>query len=594
MVNIIQIPINHLLEVSGLDPANIRILTCSLLSYPFSAIFKRLPDQNYTLKNGYIVTISSFYIFGILELYLGLVSLLLAALGSYFITRYVTAKSMPWINFVFLMLYLSYHHVREQFFQVYDPTTIDITGALMVMVMKLSAFGWSVYDAKQPSDQLTSYTRSRIIPKHPNLLPYLGYCFFFASLLTGPAFDYADYDRFVHNTLFEDVPESRRPGKAKRRIPRSGKVATKRLLQGFSWAALFVILPNYVSPDHMFSKEYVSHGFIYRIFYMWIVGFFLRLKYYCIWTIAEGACILCGIGYNGYDSLRDKFKWDRVRNINPLVFETGQNVHVCLEAWNMNTNKWLKNFVYLRLARKGKKPGFKSTVATFATSAFWHGTRPGYYLTFLVGALLQTVGKIFRRNFRPIFIDKDGNKAKSKPVYDFVGYVINQLAFGFVVQPFNILDFKKSIYVWTTVYFWVPVGIFTVFFAFRGPYGKKVSKFIAQYHMSQDTTVRPKGFNRVESERVVKALSSYISKDRDLVYAPTLGLPSLDDLEKLDKEEISEELEELSQAWNSFKDDDGKDLKQAYGNFVNEINEIFNVHKEKMKESVEGVKEKRE
>ena len=193
--------------------------------------------------------------------------------------------------------------------------------------------------------------------------------------------------------------------KNKRRIPRSGVQAFKKFLLGFFWAFLLLQSDKFVTMEYMFSPEFVQyHGLFYRIIYMWILGFTFRLKYYTIWTIAEGACILCGIGYNGVDPETGEFKWNRVQNIDPWSFETGQNVHACLEAWNQNTNIWLKNYVYLRVAKPGKKPGFKSTIFTFTTSAFWHGTRPGYYLTFVVGALMQTVGKFYRRNFRPIFL----------------------------------------------------------------------------------------------------------------------------------------------------------------------------------------------
>ena len=34
----------------------------------------------------------------------------------------------------------------------------------------------------------------------------------------------------------------------------------------------------------------------------------------------------------------------------------------------MNTNRWLKNYVYLRVTPKGKKPGFRSSMSTFGTS----------------------------------------------------------------------------------------------------------------------------------------------------------------------------------------------------------------------------------
>ena len=62
-------------------------------------------------------------------------------------------------------------------FADYDRTVIDITGAQMILVMKLSAFGWNIYDGKQPKLSLNEYNKSRAIYKHPNLLPYIGYVF---------------------------------------------------------------------------------------------------------------------------------------------------------------------------------------------------------------------------------------------------------------------------------------------------------------------------------------------------------------------------------------------------------------------------------
>lgn len=44
-----------------------------------------------------------------------------------------------------------------------------------------------------------------------------------------------------------------------------------------------------------------------------------------------------------------------------------------LANWNVNTNAWLKSSIFIRLAKPGKRPGAKSTMATFMVSAFWHG-----------------------------------------------------------------------------------------------------------------------------------------------------------------------------------------------------------------------------
>ncbi|KAM9937238.1 hypothetical protein OXX80_003231 [Metschnikowia pulcherrima] len=583
MLSKLQEAISALSAAAGIDEASFKVLFCTLLSFPFSWVFKRLPDQRYTLKNSYVIGVSAFYIFGILNLRSGLVTLLLSSTGCYFITRYLRTSSMPWVNFLFLMSHLAYSHFSTQFFKTYDSKVIDITGAQMVMVMKLSAFGWNVYDGKRktsPSD----YTQSRAIKKHPNILPYFGYVFFYPSLLTGPAFDYVDYDKFIHGSLFDDVPDQKRPGKRKRRIPRSGLQALSKTLQGLFWAGLCLQAPKWVTLDHVFSKRFVSeHGFFYRIFYLWVLGISHRLKYYTIWQIAEGACILCGIGYNGYDEETKTFKWNRVQNIDPWSFETGQNVHRCLEVWNMNTNKWLKHYVYTRIARPGKKPGFKSTLFTFATSAFWHGTRPGYYLTFVLGAFIQTIGKIYRRNFRPMFMEADGKTPKpSKRLYDIVCYFVTQLTFGFVCQPFVILDFRQSLYCWMTVYFYIPIGIFLTLAVFKGPYKSKAEAFCrSRFPQVKPLAAKP-SLNRHESQRVTQAVEKALSERND---TEVFGVPPIDVLEGATKEDLEEELREVSEAWQSFRgrrgsfSEDMDGLRDAYNNFTSEINDIFQAKK---------------
>ena len=125
---------------------------------------------------------------------------------------------------------------------------------------------------------------------------------------------------------------------------------------------------------------------------MYMFSFTARTKYYGIWFLTEGACILSGLGYNGVNE-KKQARWDRVTNIQPWTIETAENSRAYMEAWNMNTNKWLKNYIYLRVTPKGKKPGFRSSMATFITSALWHGVSPGYYLMFITAGFMQTTAK---------------------------------------------------------------------------------------------------------------------------------------------------------------------------------------------------------
>jgi lysophospholipid acyltransferase len=66
---------------------------------------------------------------------------------------------------------------------------------------------------------------------------------------------------------------------------------------------------------------------------------------------------------------------------------------------------WLKNYVYNRVMVKGRKAGFRESMATMIVSAFWHGFYPFYYVMFFFCTFLNELAKeIFRSRifFRPI------------------------------------------------------------------------------------------------------------------------------------------------------------------------------------------------
>jgi lysophospholipid acyltransferase len=302
---------------------------------------------------------------------------------------------MPWLAFVFLMGHMSISHIWRQ--AANAPSDIDITGAQMIMLLKLSAFCWNVADGQLPSDQLTDHQKDRMLKDVPPILDYAAWVLFFPSLFAGPAFDYVDYRRWIDTTLFEVPanvdPSKRPPVRKKRKIPRSGTPAAWKAASGFTWLILFVVLGPRFPHSSLIDASFQRYGVLTRIWYMYLVNFFARTKYYAVWSLGEGACILAGIGYNGFDPVTGKVSWNRLQNIDPWGVEFAQNPRGYLAGWNMNTNNWLRNYVYLRVTPRGKKPGFRASLLTFATSALWHGFYPGYYLTFILASFVQTVAK---------------------------------------------------------------------------------------------------------------------------------------------------------------------------------------------------------
>ena len=108
-----------------------------------------------------------------------------------------------------------------------------------------------------------------------------------------------------------------------------------------------------------------------RLLYVQACGVVARFKYYAVWELTEGAIILCGLGFNGFDPTTGRTRWNRCRNVDILRIETAENYKVLFDNWNMRTNVWLRECVYKRVTPKGKKPGFRSSMTTFVASAVW-------------------------------------------------------------------------------------------------------------------------------------------------------------------------------------------------------------------------------
>ena len=54
-----------------------------------------------------------------------------------------------------------------------------------------------------------------------------------------------------------------------------------------------------------------------------------------------------------------------------MNIEFAPNFKILLDSWNIKTNVWLRECIYKRVTPKGKKPGFRSSMLTFTTSAIW-------------------------------------------------------------------------------------------------------------------------------------------------------------------------------------------------------------------------------
>ncbi|KAJ2985457.1 hypothetical protein NUW58_g5521 [Xylaria curta] len=473
MLPYINIPFELLAGAIGASPDELKLIFSFLLSYPLAGLLKRIPDNRPDYKNFFIIGGGLFYLVGLYSLWTGIRTLFISSAVTYALAYYLrTSPYMPWMAFVFLMGHMAVNQLARQFAD--NPAVVDITGAQMVMVMKLSAFAWNVFDGTLPEDQLSDHQKDRRIIQLPGFLDYTGYVLFFPSLLVGPAFDYNEYRGWIDCSMFS-VPATVDPAKKpltrkKRKIPRSATPAMWKMVCGLLWILAFLNLGKWYSPDILFTDRYMTYNFLRRVFILHMVGFTARTKYYGVWFLAEGSCILAGLGYNGINPATGRVSWNRLQNINPWGVEFAQNSRAYLENWNMNTNKWLRNYIYLRVTPRNRKPGFRASMATFVTSAFWHGFYPGYYLAFVLASFVQTAAKHYRRGLRPFFLDPVTQKPlPNKKYYDIASWLATQTTFSFAAAPFIILGFKESLQVWSRVNFYAVLATFATLAFFASP-----------------------------------------------------------------------------------------------------------------------------
>ncbi|KAJ9076628.1 Lysophospholipid acyltransferase [Entomophthora muscae] len=433
----------------GVPVDQLRYVACIFLTYPTSLFYiKAIPQNSHFLKHVFSIVCTLFLFLFVHDQFLGFCHLALSCLVTYGILSKVKGSLGPKLIFVWAMGHMAYTHLYRQIYH-YGDTKMDFSGPQMVWTIKLTMFAFNVYDGQVPEIQLSPYQLSRRITKLPSFIEFLGYILYSGGFFVGPAFEYTDYIRFVRSDPFRNA----KTGEID--VPSTIIPAIKCMLTGLICAVIPIFVYQKVALPTLVTPGFAHQSFFARLFWIYVACTAERFKYYFAWLLAEGACVLSGLGYCGKDK-QGRHLWGAVTNVNILKVELAENFRMVMENWNIGTNLWLRNYVYLRIAPVGSKSTFGAQIATFATSAFWHGFYPGYYMTFLFGGIVNEQARFLRRCLRP-WIVAAGSPAL-KRLYDIVGWLVTAMCLNYVVIPFVLLNFKDSFYLYSKVHFCVHLG----------------------------------------------------------------------------------------------------------------------------------------
>ncbi|KAJ2046832.1 Lysophospholipid acyltransferase 1 [Coemansia sp. S155-1] len=238
---------------------------------------------------------------------------------------------------------------------------------------------------------------------------------------------------------------------------------------------------------HLTTNEFQYKGMVGKAVYLCTAGVVARAAYYTAWKMSEGACVLAGLGFDGLDD-SGSVRWMDISNVHISSVELGTSIRELIDGWNIGTNTWLRHHVYLRIMSQSTKhvPPSSSTAATvmtFLVSAWWHGFYPGYYLTFVIAALVSSAARTLRRNLNPLVTQT--NSPNAKFAYNIAGWALSKYTLDFVVSPFMVLTLPLSLNAWRNNYFSVPIAVVLIHLTFNVLGGSQyIRKHLAAKHAS--------------------------------------------------------------------------------------------------------------
>ncbi|KAJ2615003.1 Lysophospholipid acyltransferase [Coemansia sp. RSA 1365] len=458
--------------LGGIPVDRVTTIVAVLLSYALAHIFQLIPPRMSRIKHLFSIS-TTVLLFGFVqEQYYGLVHLAAGSIVIYVLMRCMKGAYMPQTVFLVAMLHLSFSHIRRQLHERRSGRVeFDYTGAQMVFVIKATSLAFCIHDGRcslsnSDSTALTAYQRKNAIAKVPDLLEYLGYIFFFPGFAVGPAFEMATYRQM----LLLETKHARRQLAVR---------AYRKLAESLFWMFVYVMYSDtFTFANLAMHQFYARRSFISAALYLCITGVVVRAAYYTAWKMSEGACILTGLGFDGYDEHGNP-RWMDIANIHVRDVELGSSIKQLIDNWNIGTNTWLRHHVYLRItppsATGPRVSSTKATMLTFLISAWWHGFYPEYYLTFVLGALAASSARTLRRNLHPLVALPPNSKLSSvnafrrtiKAAYDVCGWLMSKYTLDFVVAPFMLLSLHPALLMWKLNYCAVPLGILAIFIFFN-------------------------------------------------------------------------------------------------------------------------------
>ncbi|KAM3872876.1 lysophospholipid acyltransferase 5 [Diretmus argenteus] len=349
-------------------------------------------------------------------------------------------------SFIFQMVYL----LAGYYYTATEEYDIKWTMPHCVLTLKLIGLSLDYYDGGKEPSQLNAEQQKAALKSVPSLLEVCGFAYFYGGFLVGPQFTMHSYQRLVAGELTD------RPGQP----PNSVIPAMKRFALGLVCLIIYTIFSPHYPDNYYLTDEYAAQPLWYRIVFVPIWAKIILYKYVSCWAIAEGVCILSGLGYNGVNE-DGEHQWDACANMKVWLFETTPYFTGTIASFNINTNAWVARHVFKRLRFLGNK--MVSQLATLFFLTIWHGLHSGYVICFSLEFIIVNVERQFQALVRDSPVLTKLTSGALYPLIYGVQQFIHWLFMGYALVPFCLLTYDKWLKVYWSIYFCGHVFFFIAF-----------------------------------------------------------------------------------------------------------------------------------
>uniref|UniRef100_A0A3Q3X6H9 Lysophospholipid acyltransferase 5 n=1 Tax=Mola mola TaxID=94237 RepID=A0A3Q3X6H9_MOLML len=447
--------LKSLAESLGSPEPAVRLIFSLLIGYPFALVYRKFFFYQSATVIHLFHALSGLALaafnFGS-QIYHSAVCVLVQFLMLRLMGRTVTTVLS---SFIFQMVYL----LAGYYCTATEEYDIKWTMPHCVLTLKLIGLSLDFYDGGQePVSSFRAQQKNAVLSSVPSLLEVYGFSYFYGGFLVGPQFTLHSYKKLVAGELTD----------CHGKPPNSAIPAMKRFSLGFLCLVIYAVFSPYYQDSYYLTDEFEAHPLWYRLVFILLWAKVSLYKYVTCWLIAEGVCILAGLGYNGI--VDGKPQWNACANMKMWLFETTPLFEGTIASFNINTNEWASRNVFKRLRFLGNK--MVSHMLTLLFLTIWHGLHSGYVMCFSMEFLIVMVEKQTLTLVRDSpLLSKLANSAFYPLIY-VVQQFIHWLFMGYSLVPFCLLTYDKWLKVYRSVYF--SGHIFFIVALFSIPYLRKV------------------------------------------------------------------------------------------------------------------------